>query len=134
MAGKRKRYSAEFKSKVALEAIRGQLTIEHLAVKQGLHQTMMNPWKEQAVEGMATPSERAHEGGPEGLGLERTDVHAQHLASAVAVEDQRDDHRHRDDSPVLAHLHVSLIDPEIGPAALDRPVEQGRHTLVNALA
>ena len=31
MTGKRKRYSAEFKSKVALEALRGELTAAQLA-------------------------------------------------------------------------------------------------------
>ena len=30
MTGKRKRYSAEFKAKVALEAIRGELTVSQL--------------------------------------------------------------------------------------------------------
>lgn len=54
MTGKRKRYSAEFKSKVALEAIRGELTIAQLAAKHGVHQTMINAWKKQAIEGMAS--------------------------------------------------------------------------------
>lgn len=53
MTGKRKRYSAEFKSKVALEAIRGELTIAQLSAKHGVHQTMINAWKKQAVEGMS---------------------------------------------------------------------------------
>lgn len=54
MTGKRKRYSAEFKAKVALEALRGEQTMAQLAAKHGLHQTMINAWKKQAVEGMAT--------------------------------------------------------------------------------
>jgi transposase len=53
MTGKRKRYSAEFKAKVALEAIRGEMTVAQLAAKHGVHQTMINGWKKQAVEGMA---------------------------------------------------------------------------------
>jgi len=53
MTGKRKRYSAEFKAKVALEAIRGEMTVAQLAAKHGGHQTMINSWKKQAVEGMA---------------------------------------------------------------------------------
>lgn len=53
MTGKRKRYSAEFKAKVALEAIRGELTIAQLVSKHGVHQTLINAWKKQAVEGMA---------------------------------------------------------------------------------
>jgi transposase len=49
----RKRYSAEFKAKVALEAIRGELTVSELAAKHGVHHTMITAWKKQAVEGMA---------------------------------------------------------------------------------
>lgn len=53
MAGKRKRYGAEFKAKVALEAIRGEATIAELVSKHGVHQTLINTWKRQAIEGMA---------------------------------------------------------------------------------
>ncbi|WP_408874045.1 IS3 family transposase [Gluconobacter roseus] len=49
----RKRYAAEFKSRVALEAIRGELTLAELASKHGVHQTMIAQWKRQAIEGMA---------------------------------------------------------------------------------
>lgn len=53
MMGKRKRYSAEFKAKVALDAIRGEQTIAQLAAKHGIHPTMINAWKKQAIEGMS---------------------------------------------------------------------------------
>ncbi len=53
MTGKRKRYAAAFKAKVALEALRGELTIAQLVAKHGVHQTLINAWKRQAVEGMA---------------------------------------------------------------------------------
>jgi transposase len=49
----RKRYTAEFKAKVALEAIRGELTLAELASKHGIHPTMIATWKRQAVAGMA---------------------------------------------------------------------------------
>jgi len=49
----RKRYGAEFKAKVALEAIRSELTLAELAVKHGIHQTMIAAWKKQAIEGMS---------------------------------------------------------------------------------
>lgn len=52
MAGKRKRYSAAFKAKVALEAIRGEATIAELVSRHGVHQTLINAWKRQAIEGM----------------------------------------------------------------------------------
>lgn len=50
----RKRYSAEFKAKVAMEAIRGELTLAELAAKHSIHHTMIGAWKRQAMEGMAS--------------------------------------------------------------------------------
>ena len=54
MAGKRKRYGAEFKARVALEALRGELTAAQLAAKHGVHQTMVGEWKRQAMDGLAS--------------------------------------------------------------------------------
>ena len=53
VAVKRKNYSAEFKAKVALEAIRGEATIAELVAKHGVHQTVTHSWKRQALEVMA---------------------------------------------------------------------------------
>ena len=53
VAGKRKNYSADFTAKVALEAIRGEVTIAELVAKHGVHQTVIHSWKRQALEGMA---------------------------------------------------------------------------------
>ena len=50
---KRKRHSATFKSKVALEALRGDLTIAELSSKYEIHPTPVTKWKKQAVDGMA---------------------------------------------------------------------------------
>ena len=50
---KRKTHSASFKSKVALEAIKGEMTVAELSAKYGVHPTMVTKWKKQAVEGMA---------------------------------------------------------------------------------
>jgi transposase len=41
-----------FKAKVALEALRGELTTAQLAAKHGIHQTMVGEWKRQAMEGL----------------------------------------------------------------------------------
>ena len=57
----RKRYSAEFKAKVALEAIRGDLTLAELAAKHGIHHTMIATWKRQAIEGMSVTFSGASE-------------------------------------------------------------------------
>jgi transposase len=53
MAGKRRRYSAEFKAKVALEALKDELTIARLVARYGVHQTLISSWKRQAMDGMA---------------------------------------------------------------------------------
>ncbi len=50
----RRRCSAEFKAKVALEAIRGDLTLAELGAKHGIHRTMIAAWKRQAIDGMAS--------------------------------------------------------------------------------
>ncbi len=50
---KRKRYAAEFKAKVALEAIKGEQTISELASHYGLHPNMISNWKRQAINDMA---------------------------------------------------------------------------------
>ena len=42
MTGKRKRYSADFKAKVALEALCGEPTVAQMAARHGVHQTMVN--------------------------------------------------------------------------------------------
>jgi len=49
----RKRYSADFKAKVALEVIGGDLMLAVLAAKHGVHHTMIAAWKRQAIEGMS---------------------------------------------------------------------------------
>ena len=51
---KRKRYSAEFKAKVALEALREDLTTAELAKKYDIHPTMITGWKRTAIENMAS--------------------------------------------------------------------------------
>ena len=43
----RKRYSAEFKAKVAFEAIEGDKTINELASGYELHPTQITHWKSQ---------------------------------------------------------------------------------------
>ncbi len=53
MTGKRKRYAADLKAKVALEALKGELTLSQLAAKHGVHQTMIAAWRKQAIEGLS---------------------------------------------------------------------------------
>src|SRR5581483_6891092 len=46
----RKRYSAEIKAKVALEAIKGQKTANEIAAEYGVHPTQIAQWKKQALD------------------------------------------------------------------------------------
>jgi transposase len=48
----RKRCCAEFKARVALEAIKGGQTLAELASRHGIHLTMIAAWKRQAIERM----------------------------------------------------------------------------------
>ena len=50
MAIQRKRYSAEVKARVALEAIKGQKTTNELASEYGVHPTQIAQWKKQVLE------------------------------------------------------------------------------------
>jgi transposase-like protein len=51
--GRRKRHSAEFKAKVALEGIRGERSINELASLYQVHPSQIAAWKKRALEGMA---------------------------------------------------------------------------------
>ena len=82
----------------------------------------------------AAPGQLAQELDPERGRLGDADVHAQHLAPAITVDPHGDDHRHRDDASVLAHLQIGGVNPDIGPVALDRPAQEGLDPLVDLLA
>jgi transposase len=49
---KRKQYSIEYKSKVALAAIRGDGTMAELSRKYGIHANMITKWKQEALDGV----------------------------------------------------------------------------------
>ena len=49
---KRRNFSAAFKAKVALEALRGDATLAELAGRQKVHPNLITKWKRQAAAGM----------------------------------------------------------------------------------
>ena len=52
MAKQRKTHSAGFKAKVALEAIKGERSVNELAGQYGVHPTQIFKWKKQALEAL----------------------------------------------------------------------------------
>ena len=46
----KKSFTSEFKSKVAIEALKGQKTIAELASEFAVHPTQINTWKRQLIE------------------------------------------------------------------------------------
>jgi transposase-like protein len=54
MARKRKTFSADFKAKVALEAIRGISTTAEIALRHKVHPNQIAKWKKQVQENLAS--------------------------------------------------------------------------------
>ncbi len=52
MSVQRKRYSADLKTRIALEAIKGQKTANEIAAEYGVHPTQIAQWKKQALDGL----------------------------------------------------------------------------------
>ena len=70
MRKKRQQYSAEFKAKVALEAIKGVRTVNEIATHYEVHPTQVAQWKKQAVEHLRAAfadGRKAHERADEEL-------------------------------------------------------------------
>ena len=57
---KEKRYSAQFKFQVALDAAKGTKTLNELASEYGLHPSQISEWKHQLLEQGAQTIRRAH--------------------------------------------------------------------------
>jgi transposase len=54
MKDTRKRHTANFKAKVALDALRGEKTVADLAQTHELHPTQISQWKKEVVDNLAT--------------------------------------------------------------------------------
>jgi transposase len=60
MSKKRNRYTAEFKAKVALAALKNEETISELAARFGVHPTMINNWKRVLLDGAPDIFDKGH--------------------------------------------------------------------------
>jgi transposase len=50
VASSPKKYSSDFKAKVALEAIKGQKTLNEISSEYGVHTTQITQWKKQVLD------------------------------------------------------------------------------------
>ncbi|OGG96369.1 MAG: transposase [Candidatus Lambdaproteobacteria bacterium RIFOXYD2_FULL_50_16] len=57
---KRQKFSKDFKAKVALEAIKGQRTVNEIASEFEVHPSQVNAWKKQALEGLSVAFEKTN--------------------------------------------------------------------------
>ena len=72
----RRRFTAEFKAKVALEAIRGERTISELATKHQLQPNQITQWKRQAIDKLAKAFDDKASDAQIGREAEVTKLHA----------------------------------------------------------
>jgi putative transposase len=52
MKSQRKRHTADFKARVALEAAKGNKTINEIAAKYSVHPNLVSQWKKQLLESL----------------------------------------------------------------------------------
>lgn len=61
MVRKRKQFTATFKAKMALEAIKGEKSINEIASQHGIHPTQITQWKKQLISSSSVLFERGKE-------------------------------------------------------------------------
>jgi transposase-like protein len=72
----RRRFTAEFKAKVALEALRGDRTIQEIAAKHQVHPNQVGTWKRQALDGLGAVFSNGAEASHRGHEAEIKELHA----------------------------------------------------------
>jgi transposase len=77
MARKRRKFSPQFMLKVALEALKGQATVNEIASQYQVHPNQVRSWKKKLVENGALIYQRIHERAPKGPEEEQAKLHEQ---------------------------------------------------------
>ena len=74
---KRKKYSDGFKARVALDAIKGQKTINELASEYGVHPNQISNWKKKLITGSADIFSRSKDREAESQEIEKDKLYQQ---------------------------------------------------------
>ena len=73
---KRRRFTAGFKARVALEALREDKTVQAIAARHQVHPNQVSQWKRKAREGLVDVFERGQAGGRRAHEKEMRTLHA----------------------------------------------------------
>jgi hypothetical protein len=94
--------------------------------------TSLTPFRPRRTRPLRVGSAAAHR--PERLRLRRAEAQADDLAPALGVDRDGDYRRDGDDPAALADPEVRRIEPQVGPFALEWPVEEAADPLVGLFA
>ncbi len=72
----RRRFTSGFKAKVALEALRGDKTIQEISAKHNVHPNQVSTWKRQAMDGLGAVFSNGAERVDRDRDAEVRDLHA----------------------------------------------------------
>ena len=84
MTTPRRSYSAEYKAKIVLEAIKGRKTINELAAEHGIHPNQISQWRTQLLE--AAPSIFSERGSQRQKAAEDLQAHLYQQIGQLKVE------------------------------------------------
>ena len=83
---KRRRFTADFKARVALEALRGDRTIQEISARHKVHPNQVSTWKRQAVDGLGEVFSNGVDGAVRDHEAEVSDLHAK-IGELTVVND-----------------------------------------------
>tara|TARA_B100000676_G_scaffold313022_1_gene390763 strand:- start:5248 stop:5577 length:330 start_codon:yes stop_codon:yes gene_type:complete len=72
---KRRKFTPESKAKVALEALRGDRTVQEIAARYKVHPNQVSTWKHQAMDGLGEVFSNGAEAARRDVGSEIHDLH-----------------------------------------------------------
>ncbi len=82
----RRNHSAQFKARVAMEAVRGVKTIAEIAAENNLHPTQVTTWKTELMKGAAELFERKNAPDLEKLGMEKNCERLERKVGQLVIE------------------------------------------------